>query len=88
MFDRKLLILLPVLLLVVASLAVSGDVNWISKDDLRAVLDDPDTTVLDVRKSRDWDASDVKVKGAVREDSADISEWAQNYPKDRRLVFY
>jgi hypothetical protein len=88
MFDRKFLILLPVLLLVVASLAASEDVNWISKDDLRAVLDDPDTTVIDVRIGRDWEASDVMVKGAVREDSANVSEWAKKYPKDRKLVFY
>jgi rhodanese-related sulfurtransferase len=88
MFDRKLLILLPVLLLVVASLAASGDVNWISKDELRAVLDDSDTAVIDVRTEKDWNASDVMVKGAVREDSADISAWAKNYPKDKKLVFY
>jgi hypothetical protein len=88
MFDRKLLILLPVLLLVVASLAMSGDINWISKDELKALLDDPDTTVIDVRIGRDWDASDVKIEGAVREDPANVSEWAENYPMDRRLVFY
>ncbi len=88
MFDRKLLILLPVLLLFAASLAVSGDINWISKDELKALLNDPDTTVIDVRRGRDWDASDVKIEGAVREDPSEVSEWAGNYPRDRRLVFY
>ncbi len=59
-----------------------------SKEELRSLLGNPDLIVIDVRQEGDWDKSDSKIKGAVREipDEADFR--MEKYPKDRTLVFY
>lgn len=76
------------LVLLIASVAASQEINWISKEELRAALGSADLTIIDVRVGMDWDASDVMIKGAVREDPEDVEQWAGKYPKDARLVFY
>lgn len=88
MVKLRLLVVLVAVLLVVTGTAVADEVKWITKDELRAQLESPGITVIDVRKDRDWNASDVMIKGAVRENPFDMSAWAEKYPKDRQLVFY
>ncbi len=61
-------------------------VQRISKEELKTVLDDPGVKIIDVR--RDWERSDLKIKGAVREDPDDVKAWAGKYPKDKKLVLY
>ena len=60
----------------------------ITKDDLRAVLGNPDLIIIDVRYGKDWTDSDLKIKGAVREDPDAFNSWANKYPQDKTLVFY
>jgi len=36
----------------------------------------------------DWTGSDLKIRGAVREDPLAVDSWANKYPKDKTLVFY
>jgi hypothetical protein len=44
--------------------------------------------VVDVRIADDWKKSDLKIKGAIREDpEKDYRVWASKYPKDKTLVF-
>ena len=52
------------------------------------MLGDPNFIVVDVRFGADWTGSDLKIKGAVREDPEAIDSWANKYPKDKTLVFY
>jgi rhodanese-related sulfurtransferase len=59
-----------------------------TKEELRAMLGNPNLVVIDVRYGRDWTDSDLKIKGAVREDPGAIDSWANKYPKDKTLVFY
>jgi predicted sulfurtransferase len=61
----------------------------ITKEELKALLDDPNTIIIDVRQEGDWQQSDRKIKGAVHEDPMNEEEsWAGKYPKDKNIVLY
>ncbi len=66
----------------------SGDAPRMTKDELKARLGSPDLLVIDVRYGKDWTDSDLKIKGAIREDPKAFDSWASKYPKDKTLVFY
>lgn len=71
--------------------ALSGadEVRRITKEDLKSLLNDPNTTIIDVRQKGDWQKTDVKIKGAIREDPMrEAGSWAIRYPKDRNIVLY
>lgn len=72
----------------VPAAAADGDVRRISKEELRAKLNDPAVTVIDVRYKPNWRKSGQKIVGAVREDPNEISAWVGKYKKDQALVFY
>lgn len=79
---------------VVAALFMAGvamsaaAAQLITTEALSKMLDDPDVVIVDVRSERDWEASDAKIKGAVREDPGNVSFWLSKYPTDKKLVFY
>lgn len=82
-------VLLTALTALGAGLAAAGDeAPRIGKDEVKAKLGAPDTSIIDVRAASDWKGSKVKIKGAVREDPSDADSWASNYPKDRTLILY
>ena len=66
----------------------ASDVPRMGTDQLKAVLGSPDVIVVDVRTGADWNSSEFKIKGAVREDPEQVTAWMNNYPKDKTLVFY
>jgi hypothetical protein len=72
----------------ITSMAVAGDVPRISKENLKSQLDNPGVVLLDVRTEGDWKSSDKKIKGAVREDPADVESWVNDYPKDKTIILY
>ncbi len=59
-----------------------------TKEELKAMLANPDLVVIDVRYGKDWTDSDLKIKGAIREDPNNIKSWANKYPKNKTLVLY
>jgi len=59
-----------------------------TKDELKAMLDSAHMVIVDVRTGKDWDASELKIKGAVREDPGKVDPAAGKYPKDKMLVLY
>ncbi len=63
-------------------------VHKITVDQLKTMLSDPDIAIIDVRTGIDWNSSEWKIKGAVREDPMDTDTWAKRYPKDKTLVIY
>jgi len=67
---------------------ISADVPGMTKDELKALLGNPDLIILDVRRGSDWTGSDLKIKGALREEPNDIESWANKYSKDKILVLY
>jgi hypothetical protein len=66
----------------------SGDAPLMTKEQLKAKLGSPDLLIIDVRYGKDWTDSDLKIKGAIREDPKVFDSWATKYPKDKTLVFY
>jgi rhodanese-related sulfurtransferase len=66
----------------------SGDAPLITKDELKARLGKSDLLIIDVRYGKDWTDSDLKIRGAIREDPKAFDSWASKYPKDKTLVFY
>jgi len=68
---KKLLAVLMLILLTIglfAALTQSADVPMMTKDELRAMLGNPDLVIFDVRLSSEYFASDIKMKGAERPD--------------------
>jgi rhodanese-related sulfurtransferase len=68
--------------------AMSQEVPRISKEDLKEMLGKPDVVIVDVRTGSDWNASTVKVKGAVREEPDKVDSWIEKYPKSKTVVLY
>lgn len=60
----------------------------IAKEDVRPMLGTADLVLLDVRSESDWAESDMKIKGATRENARDYAQWSGKYPKDKTLVLY
>lgn len=88
--NKGLVFCFVILLLVTlpAAVCVGDDVPRISKEELRELLGSPDLVLLDVRIVSDWRKSDVKIQGAVRVDPHDVSSWAGDYPRERKIVAY
>ncbi len=90
---RKRLMMVFLLAGIVAGFAftaVAGNENVprMAKEELKAKIGNPDLIVLDVRTGKDWDASEFKIKGALREDSAKIDGWKDKYSKEKTIVLY
>lgn len=67
----------------------SDTVTMLTIENLKALLGDPDTIIIDVRHDGDWEESNLKIKGAVHEDPLEEeASWAGNYPKDKNIVLY
>jgi len=68
--------------------AAAQDVKRMTIEELKGMLGNPDLVIVDVRRDGDWKSSNVKIKGAVREDQEKVDAWMSKYPKDKSLVFY
>ena len=68
--------------------AKSADAPRMTKDELKGMLGSPDLVIVDVRYGKDWTDSDLKIKGAVREDPEAFQSWTNKYPKDKTIVLY
>jgi len=64
------------------------DAPRMTKEELKAMLGNPNLIIIDVRYGKDWTDSDLKIRGAVREDWKCFDSWANKYPKDKTLLFY
>ena len=72
---------------IAAGLALA-DAPRVTKDQLKEQMGDPDLLIVDVRLGTDWDASEFKIKGAVRVPLEEFLEWAAKYPKDTKMILY
>jgi rhodanese-related sulfurtransferase len=70
------------------SLAAAQEAPRIDKETLKSWLGNPGVMIIDVRQPRDWQASDKKIQGAVREDPHAVSAWAATLPKNKKIVLY
>jgi rhodanese-related sulfurtransferase len=55
---------------------------------VKSWLSDCQVMILDVRAPKDWNVSDQKIQGAVRQDPDEVKTWAANLPKDKKIVLY
>lgn len=60
----------------------------ITIEKLKSMLGDPNVVIVDARKKKDYNASDIKIKGAVRESVLKVKEWAPKYSKAKTIVVY
>ena len=66
----------------------SGDIRFISIEELKVKLGGPSLVVLDVRIPKDIAASRYKVKGAVWVNPKEIEQWVHSFSKDATYVLY
>jgi hypothetical protein len=71
-----------------AKAAVADEVPRMSKEELRAMLGNPAVVIIDVRSGKDWEASQTKIKGAVREEPRQAKSWADKYDRNKTYVLY
>jgi rhodanese-related sulfurtransferase len=83
-----LVVSILVMMMVFATWTMSKDVPRMTKEELKAMLDNPDIIIIDVRYGKDWTGSDMRIKGAVREDPNDVKSWVDKYAKDRLIILY
>jgi hypothetical protein len=82
-------IILPLLMLLTGiSMSDAKDVPIMTKEELKAQLDNSDVMILDVRKGKDWKSSEFKIKGASRANPKELEKWAETYPKGKTFVLY
>jgi hypothetical protein len=75
-------------ILLITAAAVANDVPRMTKEELKGLLGDPNVIVLDVRSDGDWNASELRIKGAIREDPTQKGTWFDKYPKNKTFVLY
>ena len=67
----------------------SGEkVPLLDRETIKSCLSDHEVIILDVRAPKDWNVSDKKIKGAVRQDPDEVATWADNLPKNKEIVIY
>ncbi len=71
------------ILLLVSTSAFSQEVTKLSKDEVRRMLGNPDLILVDLQHD-----GDLRIQGAVREDSKHVTFWMGKYPIHKTLVFY
>jgi rhodanese-related sulfurtransferase len=84
---KRIISLLIVFSLFLATQLVAADVATMNKDELKALLGSDKLVILDVRTGRDWTTSEFKIQDAIRVDGQDLSA-ALKLPKDNTYVFY
>ncbi len=70
------------------ALAAPPQADRITKEELLPLLGNKDITIIDLRFGREWSDSNVKIRGAIREDPMKPGQWMDRYPKEKMLVFY
>ena len=60
----------------------------IDKEQARNLVGKPDVVLLDVRSEQDWQGSDLKISGALREDREKVESWATKYDPFETLILY
>lgn len=60
----------------------------ISKEEVKAMLGQPDVTILDVRTRPEWNSTNLKIRGAIREEPDRVDSWAVKYDKHKTIILY
>ena len=60
----------------------------ITPNDLKPLVEKKAVTVLDVRRSNDYDADKVKLSGAEWKNPDQLAEWSAKLSKEKEIVIY
>lgn len=60
----------------------------ITPSDLKPLVEKKAVTVLDVRRSNDYDADKVKLPGAEWKNPEQLADWSAKLPKEKEIVIY
>jgi len=71
------------ILLLISTSAFSQEVTKLSRDEVKRMLGNPDLIIVDLQHD-----GDLRIQGAVREDSKKVTSWMGKYPIHKTLVFY
>lgn len=71
-----------------SGVASAAGYSMITVDDLRAMQSNKGLVILDVRPRTSWMFSMSKIKGAIRENPNEVTEWQHKYSKDSPIVLY
>ena len=66
----------------------ASEISIISINQLKLILGNPEIAVIDVRGSKDWQSSGVKIKGAIRGSPKNFESWSHDFSKDKILILY
>ena len=89
LLDILALVGASVILALFAQPALTAEVPRMTKEELKSLLGNPGIIILDVRAGFDWDDSEWKIPGAVREDPRkEVRSWGGKYPKEKTLILY
>ncbi len=84
---KRIFSFLAVLFFLAATPVFADSVPKMEKEALKSLLGSSNLVILDVRQDRDWNASQMKIKDAMRVDNGDLSS-AMKLPKDTTIVLY
>jgi rhodanese-related sulfurtransferase len=70
------------------NLALDSKTPRKTKEELKSMLNHPDLIIIDVRLEDEWEKTQWKIAGAVRNDPEKVNSWVDKYPTDKTLVFY
>jgi hypothetical protein len=65
-----------------------SEVPRISAQQVKKILGNSDTVIIDVRRYRNWWRSSKKISTAVREDPSRVDQWIKKYARNKTLIFY
>lgn len=83
-----IVIVLAIFFTLLTSIGIAAEVNKMTKEQLKDIMDNDTVSILDARKGRDWSSSEFKIKGAHRVDPKKFDISSAIYPKDNTLVLY
>ncbi len=84
---KRIFSLLTVLLFLAATPLFAESVPKMDKEALKSLQGSKNLVILDVRQDRDWNASEMKIKDAMRVPDGNLS-FAMRLPKDSTIVLY
>ncbi len=85
---KQILLSLAIVGLTIISAFAGDGVPRINKEKLKAMLDNPEVIIIDVRTGGDWKHSELKIKGALRKRPQLFDSWANELPPDKMIVLY
>lgn len=70
------------------AVACAQQASRISKEEAVKLIGQSNVAIIDVRTGSEWQRSDAKIQGALREDPGTVKSWMHTFGKNETLIFY